>query len=256
MTCLALSPANDNFLSASADNTVRLWDMNSDHAQGILNLKAQPTLVAYDPTATVLAIACPMAQAILLYDVRGYDKAPFATFDLQKMEQAYPAYPGAPKEVPSLNWTKLEFSNDGQKILLATSGGGHFLLDSYEGKFLGYLVKPQGPTGRLAPLQFGELRERKKTGTAAGMPATSQGDVAFSPDGRYVVGGTGEYGLVAWDAYERAAGEPGAADMLVQPAHELGTKSAGKAAVVGYNPRHNLIVTADQNVIFWLPDLD
>lgn len=250
VTCLSLSPSNDNFLSASLDDTVRLWDMQSQSPQGILKLK-QPTLVAYDPTATVLAVACPLAQQLLLYDVRNYDKIPFTTFDLQQIEQAHTGAHG-----PLNNWSKLEFSNDGKKLLLATTGPGHFLLDAFSGKLLAYCTRPNGPTGRLAPSQYAELRERQRNKTAQGMPATGQGDACMTPDGRYVIGGSGDHGLCVWDTAGREAGEPGGRDMVLQPLHELGSKVAGKAAVVGYNPRHNLLVTADKAVIFWVPDLD
>ncbi|KAB8343033.1 hypothetical protein FH972_022627 [Carpinus fangiana] len=252
VTCLALSPSNDNFLSASLDDTVRLWDMQSQSAQGILKLK-QPTLCAYDPTATVLAIACPLAQQILLYDVRNFDKPPFTTFDLQPAEHAHG---GGPHAGPQNNWAKLEFSNDGKRLLLVTTGPGHYLLDAFSGKLLAFCARPQGPTGRLPPAQWGELRERQRSKSAAGLGATGQGDACMSPDGRYVIGGSGEHGLCVWDAAGREAGEPGARDMVLQPLHELGSKVAGRAAVVAYNPRHNLVVTADKAVVFWLPDMD
>ncbi|KKY23506.1 putative wd repeat protein [Diplodia seriata] len=92
VTCLALNPSNDTFVSCSQDNTVRLWSLNSPNTQGMLKLHA-PWLAAYDPSASVIAIASPPTQTILLYDVRNFDKPPFATFDLHEMEQQYT--PGA-----------------------------------------------------------------------------------------------------------------------------------------------------------------
>lgn len=80
VTSIALCPSKDDFISCSRDNTVRLWNLQSPNYVGLLNLHA-PYLAAYDPSATVIAIASPPTQSILLYDMRNYDKPPFATFD-------------------------------------------------------------------------------------------------------------------------------------------------------------------------------
>ena len=76
-----MNPGADTFLSCSEDDTVRLWDTNTQHCCGKL-LISHPYLAAFDPSANVIAIASEAAQTILLYDFRNYDKEPFATFDL------------------------------------------------------------------------------------------------------------------------------------------------------------------------------
>ncbi|KAF4545963.1 uncharacterized protein LTHEOB_4615 [Lasiodiplodia theobromae] len=57
-------------------------DMATENAdtQGLLKLHG-PYLAAYDPCSSVIAIASPPTQTILLYDVRNFDKPPFAIFD-------------------------------------------------------------------------------------------------------------------------------------------------------------------------------
>lgn len=75
---LEMSPTNDAFLSGSLDNTVRLWDLRSNVCQGMIRLATQPQ-VSYDPQGLIFAVATP-ANGVKLYDVRSFDKGPFATF--------------------------------------------------------------------------------------------------------------------------------------------------------------------------------
>lgn len=168
---------------------------------------------------------------------------------------------GAATTTPG-DWTKIEFSNDGQKLLIATNTSAHYVLDAFDGRLLAYCLRPQGPTNRVSPSGVAALRAQGQT-TAKGGRASGQGDACFSPDGRFLVSGTGAQGAVCvWDLEGLEAGEP-AAERVVRPMCELGSdiEAGGKsvvgfASVVGYNPRHNLLVTADRGVVFWLPEMD
>src|SRR6202000_2195031 len=122
VTCLALHPGQDNFLSCSEDNTVRIWDAATKNACGKLLLDST-YLAAWDPSGNVFAVASPAAQAILLYDFRNYDREPFSTFDVLQHSQ----------DSITKGWNKLEFSNDGKFLLLGTTGRSHFLLDAFDG---------------------------------------------------------------------------------------------------------------------------
>ncbi|KAK7530881.1 WD repeat-containing protein-like protein [Phyllosticta citribraziliensis] len=231
VTCLSLNPSNDTFVSCSTDNTVRLWALNSPHAQGLLKLHA-PHLAAYDPSASVLAIASPPTQSILLYDLRNFDKAPFATFDLHDIEQQYT--PGAGGH----NWSKLEFTNDGKHLVLGTTGVGHFVLDAFEGTLSYFLARDSGPSGRRAAGEYSSAE------TVAG-----QGDLCVSPDGQYVIGGCGSDELLVWDIHSR---QPD--NRILRPFTDL--PGRGRAAIVGYNQRMNLLCSADKDFMMWLPDPD
>lgn len=225
VTCVALSPSSDNFLSCGSDDTVCLWDVNSRTPAGKLKLTT-PYLAAYDPSATVMAIASQSTQSILLYDVRNFDKAPFAVFDLQDPERRYcPSTQGRA-------WTKLEFSNDGKWLLLGTDYHGHFLLDSFDGDVKAFLVGKIDGSGRAAPVST--------SGKAPG-----QGDVAFTQDGRYVIGGTGANDLLVWDT-NLASGN------TLEAMCKLSSKGI-RSPIVAVNPRYNQIATADQKLTMWLP---
>lgn len=241
VTCLTVHPGNDTFISCSQDNTVRLWDTQVRYFQGQLNLKS-PTLAAYDPAGMVFAVACPSAGTILLYDLRNYDKAPFTTIDI--VEQGRRTDP----QYLVKGWTKLEFSNDGKSLLLGTKGSGHLLLDAFEGTMKAYLHKPQAGTKRLAP------GETDPAGTANGGTDTaspklldSSGDCCFAPDGRFVLSGSSKKGVLVWDT--RNAGNEG---KVMEPTWTLPDKR--EAAVIAFNPRFNFFASADQELVFWLPD--
>lgn len=228
VTCLALSPGGDTVLSCSRDDTVCLWDLSSRNPQGKLKLST-PYLAAFDPSASVIAIASQSTSSILLYDVRNYDKAPFATFDLSDLEDRYtPTTKGRA-------WTRLEFSNDGKSLLLGTDYHGHFLLDAFDGRLKSFLTGRTGSPGRAAPV------------SSSGKPL-GQGDACFTPDGRYVLGGSGEdVDALVWDV-----SQGGDASSYLQPAARL--KGRERAAVIECNPRYNMIATGDIKVALWLPE--
>jgi COMPASS component SWD2 len=237
VTNLAVHPGSDNFISCSQDNTVRLWDTQSKHWQGQLFLRS-PHLAAYDPSGMVFAIACPTSGTVLLYDVRNYDKAPFSTIDV--VEQCSKA----DQQNLVKGWTKLEFSNDGKSLLVGTKGNGHFLLDAFEGTLKAYLRKPTGGTRRQAPGETAPL----SNGNAATDPSNfdSSGDCCFAPDGRFVISGSRQ-DIFAWDSLSSIPD-----NKTLDPNWTLPDKR--ETAVVAFNPRFNFFATADQDLLFWLPD--
>ena len=140
-------------------------------------------------------------------------------------------------DLPTPPWTKLEFSNDGKHILLASnSSSGHLLLDAFYGNLVAHC--PRGP-GNLAGLR-----------PAPGQPGQlGQGDACFSADGRYLLGGGGgDRDAVVWDAQGQVEVET----KQLKPMCTLPCK--GPTRVVEWNPRYNMMASADREVIFWLPD--
>ncbi|GAO16435.1 hypothetical protein UVI_02047960 [Ustilaginoidea virens] len=237
VTDIAVHPGSDTFISCSQDNTVRLWDTQSKNGQGQLFLRS-PSLAAYDPSGMVFAIACPSSGSVLLYDVRNYDRAPFSTVDI--LEQCYKV----DQQHLVKGWTKLEFSNDGKSLLVGTKGQGHFLLDAFEGNLKAYLHRPTGGTRRQAP---GETPPCDN-GNAATDPRNldSSGDCCFAPDGRFIISGSRQ-DIFVWDSLSSIP-----KGKVLEPMSTLHDRR--ETAVVAFNPRFNFFATADQDLLFWLPD--
>lgn len=297
VTCIAVAPGGDEFISCSLDNTLRIWNINTPNVAGKLTLHT-PYLAAYDPSATVIAVASPGTSSVLLFDVRNYDKAPFATFDLAHAEQTYQPKTFGPSYRPNGignpgRWTSLEFSNDGSTLLLGTaSGAGHYLVDAFTGAVTGFCAphdkpgnasssehaannnRPNKASTRLAP-----GARPSSTTSSSGSAVPAHGSVCFTPDARYVIGGAGDQNMYVWDTHqararsgdshsssspsgsgehESSSGGSGgskngvSANLVLKPLHEL--EFRGPAAVVAFDHRFNLCVSADQDVVFWVPD--
>ncbi|MCJ1326500.1 member of Set1p complex, histone methyl transferase [Thelotrema lepadinum] len=310
VTSLNLCPSNDTFVSSSAsDHTVRLWSLSSPNPHGKLSL-ATPSLTAYDPTATVLAIASPSTSSILLYDLRNFDKSPFETFDLSTLD----THPHVASQPPPLNshpqdWTSLTFTNDGKHLLLATNSAiGHVLLDAFSGAVRAFLVRhasvlPLDPSRqRAAPWQPPLPATPANSGAQLPLQAPpsfppGQGDVTVTPDARYAIGASGgERDAVVWDiqgGLERHGGmtngvgtgngnhngngngngdidmdmdgngngDGGVGDPMegvegetavLRPSAQLPWK--GRVGVLEFNPRYNMLASAEREVVMWLPD--
>ncbi|KAL0639569.1 hypothetical protein Q9L58_001395 [Maublancomyces gigas] len=229
VTSLEVSPVDDQFISCSLDDTVRVWDLRSPNCSGLLNITS-PSLAAFDPSGIIFAVASHTSSAILLYDLRNYDKQPFTTFTLT--DDSFLGTFSYPPRMPV--WSKLEFSNDGKHMLVGTRGHAHYVIDSFAentgtSQFLYRTRRPNGPTNP------------KKVETS--------GDVCFTPDARYIVGGQGERGVVLWDTWI-----PPDEKRTLKPFAELAEMSKSMASVVAFNPKMNLFATAHKDVTFWLPE--
>ena len=131
--------------------------------KGCLSVQS-PSLAAFDPTGIIFAVVSYSLSTLMLYDLRNYDKEPFSVFPLS--DHAYLESLSYPPRMP--DFSKLEFSNDGKSILVGTTGGVHYILDAFNGQMKGRLIDHAANT----------------------INGLSSGDVCFTPDGRYVIGGT------------------------------------------------------------------
>lgn len=157
---LCMNPADETFLSGSLDKTIRLWDLRSNHCQGLMNLSGRP-VAAFDPEGLIFA-AGVNSESVKLYDLRSFDKGPFSSFTLETKS----------KEV---DWTGLKFSPDGKSILISTSGSDIKLLDSFNGTPL------QNFNGHL---------------NTARLPL----EASFSPDSQFVISGSSDGRIHIWNA--------------------------------------------------------
>lgn len=221
---LEVSPANDTLLTASVDNTVRLWDLKSPTCQGLLHVPA-PSLASFDPSGQIFTVTSHQTGAIMLYDLRNFDKEPFSTWRLSDDQflQKFSYPPRMPQ------WTKVEFSNDGKYVLIATDGEAHYILDAFSGDIRFRLTGHQ------------PLNCRHQT----------SGDTCFTPDGRHVISGSGDKSLVFWDL-----GGQGRNDRTLMPAQVTQAGALDMPNCVAFNPKNAMMATADTELFMWLPDLN
>eukprot|EP00041_Stephanoeca_diplocostata_P014743 m.277671 g.277671 ORF g.277671 m.277671 type:complete len:321 (+) comp19785_c0_seq1:304-1266(+) len=120
VTSLSMSPLNDQFLSASRDTSVRLWDVRSQNCNGVLQARA-PTTGAFDNAGVVFAVGLG-GNAIKLYDARKYENGPFKTFNV-----------GTVGSANTPQFSDLLFSPDGNYIMARRVDGSVILMQSFEG---------------------------------------------------------------------------------------------------------------------------
>lgn len=75
---LCMNPTDETFLSGSMDKTIRLWDLRSNHCQGLMNLAGRP-VAAFDPEGLIFGAGIN-SESVKLYDLRSFDKGPFSSF--------------------------------------------------------------------------------------------------------------------------------------------------------------------------------
>jgi len=157
VVALSMSPVDDMFLSGSLDKTLRLWDLRSPNCQGLMHLASRP-VAAFDPEGLIFA-AGVNSESVKLYDLRSFDKGPFASFRLS-IEKG-------------CEWTGLKFSPDGKTILLSTNGPVIRLVDAFHGN----------------PLQtFSGFVNNK------GIPL----EASYSPDSQFVFSGSTDGRVHCW----------------------------------------------------------
>lgn len=214
---LELSPNDDTIISAAHDNTVRLWDLKSPTCQGLLHVPA-PSLATFDPTGQIFTVTSHDTGAIMLYDLRNYDKEPFSTWTLA--DDAFLSKFSYPPRMPQ--WTKIEFSNDGKHLLIATEGEAHYILDAFSGE-MKFRLNGHAPTNNKL---------------------VTSGEVCFTPDGRHVIAGSGDRSLVFWDLQQSAP-----SNKNLPPSEIIQAGSLDMPHCVAFNPRNAMMVTADSELV-------
>lgn len=227
VTCLEVNPVSETFLSASADHTVKHWDLRVTTPLGNV-VAGQTSLVAYDPHGIVFVVAKDPDAAddsgkgtVQFYDLSHYERGPFATASIYC--------------TPGQRWTKTEFSNNGKLLLIGTDSADHYILDAMLGKLLTRLSQLEEP-------HVGWLR----------FNYASSGLVSFTSCGKFVLAGSPSGKISLFDLSTIKASEKNPS--VVKPFDVL--NGYGISKIVAWNPKLLNVATADDLVVLWAPDVD
>uniref|UniRef100_A0A803MSE2 Uncharacterized protein n=1 Tax=Chenopodium quinoa TaxID=63459 RepID=A0A803MSE2_CHEQI len=220
---------SDLLVTASDDDSVRLYDIVSAK---IVSLCMSPINDSFmsgslDHSVRIWDLRVNSCQGILR--LRG---RPAVAYDQQGLVFAVAMEGGAVKLFDSRSYDKgpfdtflvggdtaevcdIKFSNDGKSMLLTTTNNNVYVLDAYAGeKRCGFSLEPSHNTTIEA---------------------------TFTPDGQYVVAGSGDGSLHAWDIKSRS---------------EIGRWSShiGVASCLKWAPRRVMFVAASSVLTFWIPN--
>ncbi|CAB4472982.1 unnamed protein product [Rhizophagus irregularis] len=231
---LEMSPVSDQFASGAVNEGVRLWDLRQPTFLGFINIENGRPCIAYDPSGIVLAIGLQNHDNVIkLFDIRKFDQAPFTTLnviDNYALPSSHPRPPIQPE------WTSIKFSNDGDKILVTTSGDVHYVTDAYNTDMKRRLIGHVGLNNALQ-LLGGE-------------------ETSWTPDGRFVVGGSQDGMLNFWDIEAPLKNSMILAEGIdSRPIHTL-EYHVRPTQVVRFNPAKLMMVSGCTDLTFWLPSFE
>ncbi|KAF8623604.1 hypothetical protein AX17_007307 [Amanita inopinata Kibby_2008] len=238
---LEVSPVDDGFMSGAMDKTVRLWDLRSAACRGLLTVPSVP-IIAYDSTGVVFAVAVNHYSRILLYDQANFDKAPFLVITLEDPTLARVSYPPRP-----IYMTSMSFSSNGKYLLVGCSGDAHYVVDAFEGHLL---AKLEGHAGL-------ERRSISSPPSIEPSRGSSGEEVSWTPDSKYVVGGSLDGKILIWDVQNLPV-RSGEVDLKIPPLQIQPLAALdghpGPSRCVRFNPRLAMMCSAGAELAFWLPD--
>ncbi|CAG0917990.1 unnamed protein product [Notodromas monacha] len=208
-----MCPQQDLFMSGSAgdERTFRLWDVRSPNCQGLINLEFSNEatthrlrfIAAFDPQGLAFGIGAE-DRIFRLFDLRSFDSGPFIEFTLEN-------------EFDESSWHDVKFSPDGKFLAVSTSTK-LLIVDAFNGDvvrvFKEHRTVGESTTGPLEP--------------------------CFSPCSRYVLSGSTDQKLLAWNI------ETGNRVMMKETTHSI-------CRVLKFNPTYFMLASGGVSTNFWVP---
>lgn len=218
---LEMNPVSDTFVSASADHTVKTWDLRTSSASGSL-AAGHASAVAFDTHGIVLALA-KHPRTVSFYDVANMERGPFLETPLGVAGDE--------------RWTSLEFSNNGKYVLVGTDSPRHYVLDALLGKHLATLVVDTHAPDHWLRFAY------------ASLPLA-----CFTPDGRFVLAGTPTGAVALFDLLPLKTESRGS--VLTFHPYKVIQGGQGATKVLAFNPKLLALATSDNAVVLWLAEAD
>uniref|UniRef100_A0A1I8JNA2 WD_REPEATS_REGION domain-containing protein n=1 Tax=Macrostomum lignano TaxID=282301 RepID=A0A1I8JNA2_9PLAT len=214
VTSLCMSPVDDTFLSGAADRTIRLWDLRSPSCQGLMHVTGRP-VAAFDPEGLIFA-AGVNSECIKLYDLRSFDKGPFATF---------------------------KFSPDGKLILVCTNGSAMRLIDAFTGRALHAFTGYKNSRQLSLEASFTPDSQFVLAGSLDGRVHAWNSD-------------TGQKVTVlnAYEGSQQQPAQPQQPPLT--PTSAAPPEEVAPITCVQFNPKYMMMATASNYMAFWLPYID
>jgi COMPASS component SWD2 len=230
VTTISMCPADDTFLTSSADGTVRLWTLQQAGCVAEMKLPAEAAtgtpVSVFDSTGLVFAIAAAMADDskeaghyLHLYDARNYAAGAFAELkvareDLEKAIQSHAAATISQERAAELSradWASMQFNASGNQILVGAGQGMSIVLDGFEGTVQRVLVD---------------------------RPSSASSCCCFTSDDKTVLQGNDDGSITCWSVesgtvVKRLEGHP------------------GPVTCVAANPMYTQIASACANTALW-----
>mmetsp|Transcript_19591 Transcript_19591/g.29673 ORF Transcript_19591/g.29673 Transcript_19591/m.29673 type:complete len:352 (-) Transcript_19591:42-1097(-) len=237
ITDISMNPADDTFLTSSADRTIRLWNLQQAGSLATMDLPRRgpngltidphgiPS-AAFDRTGLVFGVTAPLdanvGHVVNLYDARNYGSGAFAEMKVENATVLQSITnkmirPDMAAELAKSTWTSMKFNKSGNQILVTTNKGLVLMVDGYDGKLTHTFICTN----------------------ADGNPGTEPSAACWSSDDKTILCGNEDGSLFVYDATS--------GDTLRKMKGHV-----GRVGCIASNPKYQQIASSCTNTALWL----